>query len=224
MRSILFFTPYQPRFIPEEFSAHFQNIVSFVSDLPLEGGTISPALISVGVPGALTSALLHFARESQATPEVPLKSFYILDKLLVHHHLMREALEAGLLRSVVHYGTIFANSENYESKSDLGGWWMILQGALPASTVYYSVLVELEIQLRHVQPLVDAPEFKNSRLYHGNHAWQSFEALAQERIALMKELDAPETVSFKACDNMEVRSLLIFHCMSLIFPLVWCNQ
>jgi hypothetical protein len=132
---------------------------------------------------------------------------------------MGEALEAGLVRSVVHYGTIFANSENCEF--DLGGWWMILQGA--ASTVYYSVLVELEIQLRHVQPLVDALEFKNSRLYHGNHAWQSFAARAQERIALMKELDASETVSFKACDNMKVRSLLIFHCVSLIFLLVWCN-
>jgi hypothetical protein len=221
MRSILLFTPNQLPLISEEFSAHFQDIVSFVSDLPLEGGTIPPAFVSVSVPGALTSALLHFSQESQATPEVQLKSFYILDKLLVHHHLMREALEAGLVRSVVHYGTVFANSENFEF--DLEGWWLILQGALPTSTVYYSVLVELEIQLRHVQPLVDAPDFKNSRLYHGNHAWQSFTARAQERIALMKELDASETVSFKACDNMKVRSLLIFHCVSLIFLLVWCN-
>jgi hypothetical protein len=132
---------------------------------------------------------------------VPLKAFYILDKLLVHHRLVRAALEAGLLRSVVQYGTIFAHSED----DDLG-WWRVLQNALPASTAYYSVLVELEIQLRHVQPLVDVPEFKNS---DGYDTWQSFVALAQERIGLMKRLDAPETVSLKACDNMEVRSLLL---------------
>jgi hypothetical protein len=96
-----------------------------------------------------------------------LNSFNILEKLWVNHRAMHESLAAGLLHSVVRCA-IICHTDDWESVA----LWRILTKPLPASTIYFSALAELEMQLRHVQPGVDA---QNSCFYD---AWQLFATLA----------------------------------------------
>ncbi|KAF7371451.1 MYND-type domain-containing protein [Mycena sanguinolenta] len=107
---------------------------------------------------------------------------------------MLESLRAGLLPLIVR--TASMPKENTEGVDALQ---TLLDHILPGSTVSYTVVAELKVQLPAVDSII-GPEFQNSRYAS---SWESFVSLARRRIDLMDEMDTKASVVFKACDNMD---------------------
>ncbi|KAJ6553288.1 hypothetical protein B0H19DRAFT_159719 [Mycena capillaripes] len=212
LKSIKKFVP-NPR-IPDGNIRDLEDVVQFLASFALcwdeeSPRSISSALVSSGVVGALTAAACtigdsHLRHSSAAG--ILLQSCNILRELLASHHAMRDSLRAGLLRLIIYGATIEIGRDG---SSELGMTLATLRGF----TVYYTVVAELEVGLRDVEHIVKAQEFQDSDFFQ---PWCDFVALANDRIALMKELHAKTSVSLKACDNMGVRSMLDYRQSPLI--------
>ncbi|KAJ7323327.1 hypothetical protein DFH08DRAFT_817901 [Mycena albidolilacea] len=128
-----------------------------------------------------------------------LKSLNVLHRLIPWHRAMCESLGAGLLRLIIH---IVAIPRPLGPKETVMLEDIVVQ-TLPSSTVYRTVLKELDMQLQTVDvvdAMADLDVLHNFTLYG---PFESFLRLAYERIAFMKTVDSQDTVSRKACDNMQ---------------------
>ncbi|KAF7347034.1 MYND-type domain-containing protein [Mycena venus] len=201
LRTIKLFFPGPETPVSELALSVFRGLLGFLSNLE-NSEIVSPALISAGVVGALTSAAV--ACMSGEGPlhnkdVMVLKSLNVLHRLIPWHRAMCESLAAGLLRLVIH---IVALPRPLGPKETVVLQEIVVR-TLPSSTVYRTVLTELDIQLQTVD-VVDAMDdldvLHNFTLYG---PFESFLRIAYERIAFMKTVDSQETVSRKACDNMQ---------------------
>ncbi|KAJ7438912.1 hypothetical protein B0H11DRAFT_572168 [Mycena galericulata] len=114
----------------------------------------------------------------------------ILLAMLNSPELVREAISAGLLRAVVFYGIRGAEV----------AWMSEVITMLSFTTVHYSIVSRMERALRDVHELAAHPTFQKSPNFA---AWETFHDLAIKRIAVAKLWKSAETLSRKACDNME---------------------
>ncbi|KAF7326825.1 MYND-type domain-containing protein [Mycena sanguinolenta] len=131
-----------------------------------------------------------------------------LHSMLSCHRAMRDSIAAGLLQVVISGATI----SPHRNSSELQGLRQILTQRLPASTVFRTVLVEMERQLQSVKDLFNRFGLQHSWIHDD---WHAFTTLAEDRIALMKADQSKDFASSKACDNME--------CGSIIVPLIARN-
>ncbi|KAJ6449688.1 hypothetical protein C8R45DRAFT_1084189 [Mycena sanguinolenta] len=127
-----------------------------------------------------------------ALQKVALLCFSALYSLLSYRRAMCEALEAGLLPLVLYGATI--------PPCEMRGLRLILTQTLPASTVFQTVLEELEDRLQNVRHIGENVEFEGCWMHK---EWLAFTALADDRIAFMKTIRSKDSILSKACDNTE---------------------
>jgi hypothetical protein len=179
-------------------SFHLHAILKFITNIDdrTGRGPVADALHENGIGTALAATILAMSttKHQDMAIDVPL-AFILLEKKLVQLNgpqVMRDAVVAGLLRGIVQSCILGIEPQ---ATSDL------LRVALPACTVYYSVISKLEPAIRDVEDLVTDPDFMRSPHFE---LWQRFRALAEMRIRRAKYWTSDEFVSRRACDNLEV--------------------
>ncbi|KAF7334548.1 MYND-type domain-containing protein [Mycena venus] len=130
----------------------FASVLGFVRDVASSDNVEStqrdrllwPVLVSAGLTRALTTAAARLVDETLPPHLYPPRAltfcFQILHGLLGWHRAMQESLASGLLPLVVRCATFQTGLFNIEPASLLD----ILSISLPASTIYYTVLAELQ--------------------------------------------------------------------------------
>ncbi|KAJ7935802.1 hypothetical protein B0H13DRAFT_2462668 [Mycena leptocephala] len=153
------------------------------------------ALLSHGLVTSLTIASRALSQSTDPVAEIELKGLF---GALVGHlscfprpRWITEALRAGLLPAVFACGTARHIEGTGGSLVDL------LQSVLPASTVYHSVLSQLQVSLVEVG---DAGIFGDPDLL--GH-WESFVELVESRLQIMEEYHTDSLTATKACDSLE---------------------
>ncbi|KAJ7136192.1 hypothetical protein C8R46DRAFT_1201331 [Mycena filopes] len=111
------------------------------------------------------------------------------------HRLIREAIRAGLLRSLMSAAVANNGAIKFLHR---------ILGKLMRHLVYYSVLSCLPQALRDVRHLQCATAFSHCELFDTR---SEFWVLAQERLDIMAEYESPDFVSSKACDNVKCGSI-----------------
>ncbi|KAF7371456.1 MYND-type domain-containing protein [Mycena sanguinolenta] len=165
--------------------------------------TISPALMHNGGASVFTAAagicheVDHEYDRSAVQQKAVLLCLNALSSMLSCHSAMRDALASGLLHSILYCATF---SPDKRLPSEMRGLEQILTRTLPGSTVFQTVLAELDTQLQGVRNTLESPSFQRCWMYKD---WLKFMAFADDRIAFMKHVQSKDFVSSKACDNME---------------------
>ncbi|KAJ7772376.1 hypothetical protein B0H16DRAFT_1714569 [Mycena metata] len=174
-----------------------KRIVQFIRQLDVRSKELLYLpFIFGGVVGALTSAACAIDRWDPH--DTLLRLLQVLRGLLGSHRTMREALRAGLLRVIANTIILKPHADGEFDIFQASGLQEILKRTLPGSTVYRSILAELEIRLQDIAPVIANPLFTDSDDFP---AWSAFVNLAHDRIAFMKALEGSGTL--KACDNLE---------------------
>ncbi|KAJ7508263.1 hypothetical protein B0H11DRAFT_1964093 [Mycena galericulata] len=159
--------------------------------------SLGAELLSHGITTTLVTAMRALAPSKNERAGVVLSAVVVnvASKLVTtpSYRWMSEALVAGLLRAMV----LCAMRQPQDIHKDTLDGMMDL---LPAATVYYPVVSNLEAALADVRTLVATRAFRRSTMAE---EWGAFEFLAEERLAVLKRFEAGEYTSFRACDNME---------------------
>ncbi|KAJ7439578.1 hypothetical protein B0H11DRAFT_2253743 [Mycena galericulata] len=108
-----------------------------------------------------------------------------------HTEISRDAISEGLLRAIVSYGIRGAEVKRISE----------MVAMLSFETIHYAVVSRLERPLRDASDITAHPAFKKSPNFA---AWNTFRDLAIKRIAVAKLWKSPDSLSRKACDNMDV--------------------
>ncbi|KAF7371455.1 MYND-type domain-containing protein [Mycena sanguinolenta] len=177
------------------------DILSFLQNLGNDK-IVSPALMENGGELIITVAAMacydtDYGDRSAAQQKAVLLSLNALSPMLSCHRAMRTALASGLLQAILYCATI---SPSARDPSETQGLRQILSWTLPGSTVFQTVLEELETRLPSVKPLSDSPDFQRCWMHDD---WLRFMTFADDRIAFMKFIQSEYYVLSKACDNME---------------------
>ncbi|KAJ6484679.1 hypothetical protein C8R45DRAFT_1147521 [Mycena sanguinolenta] len=165
--------------------------------------TISPALMHNGGATVLTAAAAacHEAdrgfERSLVQQKAVLLCLNALSSMLSCHREMRVALSSGLLPSIIYCATV---NPDLRLDSEMRGLKQILTRTLLGSTVFQSVLAELDTRLKEVRNTLASPNFQRSWMYDD---WLKFTAIADDRIAFMNHVQSKDFTPFKACDNMD---------------------
>ncbi|KAJ6524160.1 hypothetical protein B0H19DRAFT_598169 [Mycena capillaripes] len=230
VKTFKLFIPNRHTPISEKTLRFIEGPLVFLLDLKDSGGIISPALISGGVVSVLTTAACAISKSHGKHPNalsVLLDIFDVLHGLFsvpTSYKTIRSAIKMGLLRAIIFSGIACRDTDNIEST----GLWKTLDVTLPTATVFYTVVAQLEGQLADVESLISAPSFQQSPICG---RWRSFEAVAHDRIALVKALASKDYVPVKACDNMEcniIRARTAFrrcaHCREVYYCSAECQK
>jgi hypothetical protein len=111
-------------------------------------------------------------------------------------------LDAGVLRIIILVS--IHKPQNIDTRS-------FLMQELPSCLVYSALVARLHPALHDVQKLQQNTGFRTSAMFVH---WRRFTQLADERIAAWDQLNSPQRVSLKACDDLEVSPFL----PTMIFP------
>ncbi|KAJ7892392.1 hypothetical protein B0H13DRAFT_2665702 [Mycena leptocephala] len=128
--------------------------------------------------------------------------------------IFRRFLSAGILRAIVGYAI-----RGIEVK-----FTSMLLKTLACSTVYLSVLLEMDAGFQDAEDLIADPAFPKSAIFG---EWTAFRTLANECIALAKSWQSAERVTRKACDNMEcgaIRPKADFQCCGHRHSVYYCSR
>ncbi|KAJ7649424.1 hypothetical protein DFH06DRAFT_1208212 [Mycena polygramma] len=130
--------------------------------------------------------------------EIELKAIFsaLVDDLACfpRHRWITESLRAGLLPLLFSYGSA------RQLRRGRGSLRYILKGILPPSTVYHSVLTELQISLVEVRNRDAAAAFEDPVILEH---WVHFLELAEQRLQFMDLHSASFMPSMRACDDLE---------------------
>ncbi|KAJ7131991.1 hypothetical protein C8R46DRAFT_1362601 [Mycena filopes] len=184
----------------------FDAILTFVWQLQ-ETEEIGSALISGGVLKFLSSAACAVSEYTDSDTDSiehavlrqPMLAFFeVLDCFLdisPSSDRIKEALAAGLLPTIIRTAIICKDI-------DIQGTalWRILDARLPESTVFSSVLSQLDPLLEVVETIAAATEFTELPIHS---RWRSFHTLASVRGCFMEEKRLEADPAKKACDNMQ---------------------
>ncbi|KAJ7440217.1 hypothetical protein B0H11DRAFT_2353802 [Mycena galericulata] len=119
---------------------------------------------------------------------------------LVHESLLRNkiALQSGLLRIIVICATA-----KYGVRIHRHFRFLLCQ-IIPTAFLYYHNVVQLEIALADIDDLVSADTFRESKIFGD---WETFVAVAEERIEVLSDLKGGEYMACKACDNLKCNKI-----------------
>ncbi|KAJ7176217.1 hypothetical protein C8R43DRAFT_555901 [Mycena crocata] len=165
----------------------------------LQMGALCTELLKHGIEWTLTRTLLALTRTSTSDTGPAVQTCLILMQRMFTTMpgaaFLPNALTHGLLRALVSFATHdIADGIHFHLNR-------LLTRTIPAATVNYYLLNDLSIGvIDDVEDIVDTDGFRNSRLFP---AWESFLALARERLEVFESVDLREYSTFKACDNMQ---------------------
>ncbi|KAJ7139099.1 hypothetical protein C8R44DRAFT_727205 [Mycena epipterygia] len=155
------------------------------------------ALLSQGIVTALVVVMLCLTVPTVAgTDEMLEDCFFILARILAftpRHQYLVEALKAGLLHAIV------------LSRCTAVGVECFLSLVLPRSTVYYSVLRQLDNELGKVEDIAETSRFRASKIFE---RWTKFVDVAEARLELMRRYDAGQWLSGTDCANVDCDKLM----------------
>ncbi|KAJ6484678.1 hypothetical protein C8R45DRAFT_290290 [Mycena sanguinolenta] len=208
----------------------FTDILLFLEHLGNDK-ILSPALMENDGAAVITLAAMvsydtNHGDRFIAQQKVVLLCLNALSSMLGCHRAMRDALTSGLLHIIIYCAP---SAPSTRDPSETRGLRQILSQTLPASTLFQSVLEELETRLPSIQPLLSQlPEFQRCWMYDD---WLTFTTVADDRIAFMKSIQSQDYISFKACDNMEcgvIRAKTDFkrcsHCQQVYYCCSECQK
>ncbi|KAK7040017.1 hypothetical protein R3P38DRAFT_2902853 [Favolaschia claudopus] len=208
MDSIFMLFDFDDRVIIPDTLQSLSGIMAFLNNLG-SSDVLAPALVAAGAVSVFTCmASAGIEGSSDDVEDLGHRQYFVLvcihalHSMLPSYRAMRASLQAGLLRCLL-YGSILSLGD-LDSSQRLR---KILKRILPASTVYYSVLLELRQQLPGMKHITESPAFKMWDLY--GH-WVTFENLARSRIDFMEEIERSEQ-ALKACSNTECGKILDKH-------------
>ncbi|KAJ6450977.1 hypothetical protein C8R47DRAFT_1170591 [Mycena vitilis] len=162
---------------------------------------IASALLRAGIVQPLTAVICAMSEFTLIRQEVGplLDGFAVLKHIFTvpgSHKAIADAIGAGLLHGIAHSIVVCKGSEELEG-SDL---WNLVTVDLPATTVYRSVLLQMEPRLLELDEFTKSWAFQRTAVCHD---WLSFVGLARDRITVMTERTEDCLPSRKACDNIE---------------------
>ncbi|KAJ6501204.1 hypothetical protein C8R47DRAFT_259616 [Mycena vitilis] len=155
---------------------------------------LSIALLSQGVIRAQVSALLSLLTVKLIQDEIDRVYLpQLLDWLELNpgYPNIRHALKAGLLRLLIRSGQVGASHVHLKE---------LLVNILPQSTVYHSVLSQLEKSFLDVEELSTSPTFVTCDIFS---YWTNFRDLAEQRIVSKQCYDSGRLQSTRVCHYPE---------------------
>ncbi|KAJ7656013.1 hypothetical protein DFH06DRAFT_475067 [Mycena polygramma] len=106
--------------------------------------------------------------------------------------VLREAVDSGLLRTVVACG--FRKAQPVDVTASF------LTNTLTRCTLYYPILLQMAGSLRELQDYTRHPAFVKSSIFS---TWTNFQTLLETRAALAKPRRSPEYISRRPCNNIQ---------------------
>jgi hypothetical protein len=153
-------------------------------------------LLSRGIITALTSVLCSVGRSTHPIAMLQTKGFLVslVSGLMSSpaHPRITESLRAGLLPAILSCGSIDTENETTDLLVE------VLRDILPGSTVYHSILLQLELSLSEVREVKAETMLARPTLIK---LWQCFLTLAENRLRVMKEYDACALSTSRMCGN-----------------------
>ncbi|KAK7039967.1 hypothetical protein R3P38DRAFT_2902679 [Favolaschia claudopus] len=189
-----------------------------------------PALVAAGGASVLTTVAAASIRSSSDDLEdLNDRQYFVLlciealHSIIPCYRTMQTSVAAGLVRLMI-YGITFPPGDDYRG---VDSYRHVLTQALPASTVYHSVLLALRDELPVVDNVRETQAFKKWDMYDD---WVAFEALACDRIKFMEEIERNEQ-TLKACTNTDCGIILekanfkrCSHCRNAYYCSVDCQK
>ncbi|KAF7373735.1 MYND-type domain-containing protein [Mycena sanguinolenta] len=207
VRSIIFCIPNHQTVVRRDAFFLFYNIMNFILQLETIPENIYPSFVSAGIVPVFTSAVCAISNQASAETEfadgynllVAFGALQIFLDVTPSYKSIGDALGAGLLQAIVYTIVICKNMD--EGCLKTSPLFSLVANTLPTSTVYHTVVSQLEEPLLHIQFLeLFTPSFKKSPIYI---PWKMFENLAEERIQIMKRIESKEEYSRKACYSLQ---------------------
>ncbi|KAJ7607640.1 hypothetical protein DFH06DRAFT_1486484 [Mycena polygramma] len=155
------------------------------------------ALRAAGVLGLLTEiiyTLVHVFTNQDVEPVLQLCVRLLVIEITnpAGYLSIPEVIRGGLIQAVVVYAMCDTRSGGYE-------YLRRLLFELVGSTVYYSVLHELEQSLPAALELMDPRRVRASSI---SSQWQDFVSVAEDRVRIKHKFDSDSYVPSRACDNL----------------------
>ncbi|KAF7345809.1 hypothetical protein MVEN_01602000 [Mycena venus] len=160
------------------------NILLFLGNLR-NTKTMSRALVAAGGATTITAAAITWLTrnppsDAPTTVAIVLGCLNILSGMVSGHRAMRDSVATGLPSCIMFCLVISLDRDAH----GVLGLKQILKQTLPASTIYQTVLPEIELQLQYLRRPGENRHVQSSWIYPD---WISFTTLADERIAFMKK-------------------------------------
>ncbi|KAJ7917615.1 hypothetical protein B0H13DRAFT_1994406 [Mycena leptocephala] len=167
---------------------------------------VRDTLLSQGIVTALTTASRALSSSTEPNAKIALKGLFgalvSAFSTFPAHKWIIQALRAGLLPAV------FSCSSSRNIAKTLPSLLYLLQGLLPASTVYHSVLSLLQDSLVEVRDRNPASVFENSEVLEH---WGRFVELVEERLQVVKQYNTGSLLATRACNNVECNKICDKH-------------
>ncbi|KAJ7089270.1 hypothetical protein B0H15DRAFT_281507 [Mycena belliarum] len=183
------------------------RIVRFIDVADDGRGVYRHALLACGVVRSQLDTLrLLLAQQAamsreQFAPLIHLTLSSMMNNFRVPagHLAIAQGLDAGLLRVIVAMGALpdVPTSTVGNFIPDLEE---LLEKFIPATLVYYPVVLQMEHSFADVLPDVATPQFEQCPLYP---LWTRFSTFTQQRLDALEFFVSRAWVSSKACENME---------------------
>ncbi|KAJ7496511.1 hypothetical protein FB451DRAFT_1207954 [Mycena latifolia] len=174
-----------------------RGVIRLLDEINYRNELWNSALLSEGIVESLVHTMRCLAVSAVDGADTMLGDcFTILVRLLDvtrRHQYIVDALKAGLLHAIV------------LCRSFIIGVKFFLTVLLPRSTVYYSVLRQLDAELDTVQQLTETARFRASETLE---SWAKFMDFAATRLEIMKRYDNGDWLSGRNCDNLNCGKLM----------------
>ncbi|KAJ7729835.1 hypothetical protein DFH07DRAFT_1066103 [Mycena maculata] len=163
----------------------------------LQKGPLAHSLANHGIVKAVSTALCALCGPEMVMTEqmIPLSVGTIMTHIAEFpgYPWVQEGLDSGLLRGVV------LCASRRMPLIDLA-LYALFRETLPRALVYHSTLSSLRAAIDDAQPFTNTEAFRRSTLFD---EWNTFVALAEERLAVMEKFDRGEIGQTRACDHLE---------------------
>ncbi|KAJ7438366.1 hypothetical protein B0H11DRAFT_2254649 [Mycena galericulata] len=202
--------------IPGSTASHISRLLSFLKAFDLYpdsvedqewktvplGPLVHESLLRNKFMEALVAAMVTLAgTPGPETRDALDECFMLLGRILLSaggHLWLGTALQSGLLRVIVICATAKYGVRIHRH------FRFLLCRIIPTAFLYYHNVVQLEIALADIDDLVSADTFRESKIFGD---WETFVAVAEERIEVLSDLEGGEYMACKACDNLKCNKI-----------------
>ncbi|KAJ7744195.1 hypothetical protein B0H16DRAFT_1560450 [Mycena metata] len=181
-----------------DFAGHGKFLVSCLRFFDLKCAGLEMALHSMDFIPTLINTLSALHDTAGMTVAGP-SCFRCLLRLLKSPSDIAVAFDSGLLRLILKFGAPITVADSSDADSIGEVMSTLMDRTLPQALVHHTVLVRLNKPLQEATASPFASAFRSSIFWN---QWQSFCALAKERLEFLNSWEGKSRPSLKVCDNM----------------------